>query len=226
MLTNLSFVPTANKIRTKLLLFIDQEIQSKIKQKKLFFNPQNEKQYTILYSNINRLYSYQENTFFISFSKFKEKISRNDTKLKKIHPDSQLSISKSLPSPITENILLKNGDLKNISFCIGNQIVKINSHNYFLSNNIINLKKNFYSDKKVLKPSNTIQIYNKKNTDKNYLKNLCHTLKLINKKDLFFNNKIKYKLSCAINNDIRKKSPTIKKAKKNQSCKSINSLCL
>ena len=222
MFPNFTVLSTANKIRTKLLLFIDKEIQSKIKQRKLFYNPQHEKQRnTILYSNINRKYSYHIS--LISSSRLKEKISKNKLKLKKIGQSHQQSNLASLASPITKDIILPIKNLKNIPV-YRNSISKKNFHNYFLSpSNIINIKENLYSIKKVMKPSSTFQIYKKPKTDKKYLKSLCNSLKL-KKSDLLFNRQIKSKLSSVVSNINRRESSPIKKTKKKQSARIKESL--
>ena len=206
----------ANKIRTKLLLFIDQEIQSKIKQKKLFYNLQNEEQKNIiLYPHTDEIYSQHQNTHFVSFSNFEEKTSKNDIKLKKIRRNSRQSISTCLATPINKDVSFKSRESKNISVCYGNSICKKNFYNYTLAyNNIINIKKNCYSIKKVLKPSSTFQIYKKQKTDKKYLKKLCNSLKIIKKNDSFFNRRIKSKLNCFVKNVNIEESSPIKGAKK------------
>ena len=211
----------ANKIRTKLLLLIDQETLFKIRQKKLFYNLQNDVQKNNnLYSTINKKYSHQERAIFISFSKFEEQISINEIKLKKNLLNSQPLVSKCLASPVNGDVLFQNEDLKNISVLPENSIDKKKSRNYFLQcNNTININNNINSIKKIFNPSIFFQKHKKSITDKNYLRNLCNSLKLIKKQDLFFNAQIKYKLSDVIRNVNRGKSSSIKKPKKNLSCK-------
>ena len=216
MFTKFNYENTANEIRTKLLLFIDKEIQTKIKQKKLFYNPQNKEQKNItLYSSINKMYSNQQNKFFISFNKFEKKISKNEVIVKKNRRKSQQSISTYFASPITNDKQFQNGNVKNFSVYHGNPEGKRNSQNYYLYNNIINIKKNRYSIKKLQKPTSTFQIYKKPKTDRKYLKNLCNSLKIINKNELLFNRQVKSRLTCTENN--RKQSSPIKNAKKKQS---------
>ena len=209
----------ANKIRTKLLLFIDQEIQSKIKQKKLFYNLQNEEQKNIiLYPHTDEIYSQHQNTHFVSFSNFEEKTSKNDIKLKKIRRNSRQSISTCLATPINKDVSFKSRESKNISVCYGNSICKKNFYNYTLAyNNIINIKKNCYSIKKVLKPSSTFQIYKKPKTDRKYLKNLCNSFKIIKKNDFPFNKQMKSRLSSVISKFNRRESAPIKKTEKKRS---------
>ena len=218
MFTNFTYESTANKIRTKLLLFIDEEIQFKIKQKKLYYNPQNEEKNITLYSDTDKNYSHQENTFFISFSKFKEKIAKNDIKLKTNRQKPQQSISTRLASLITKDKLFQNEDLKNIPVYLESSIGKKNFHTHFLPfNNIINIKDNFYLIKKESKPSSTFQIYKKPKTDKQYLRNLCNSFKIIKKNDLFCNKQTKFKLISVAGHNNREKSSPIKKAKRNNS---------
>ena len=229
MATNFSYESIANKIRTKLLLFIDQEIQSKIKQKKLFYNPQlEEKRSTILYSNINKMYSNHENTFYISFAKFKDKISKNQIKLKKNRHSSQESLSTCFATSKTKAKIFQNRNLKNIPVYYGSPTKKINIHNDLLSfNNIINIKENFYAIKKELKLSSTFQIYKKPKTDKKYLKKLCDSLKIMKKYDVTFHRNVKSRLSSVVHKVNRGESSPIKRAVKKQSCRirsNINNL--
>ena len=215
MFNNLAFLSKANKIRTKLLLFIDKEIQTKIKQKKLFYNPQHEDQRNaVLYSNRNKMYSHQENRPFIS-SLFEEKNLKNEAGLKKIKHNFQLPITNRSLHPIFQ-----------IKVCYRSKVGKKKLHKHCFSfNNTINVKDSSYSIKKVQKPSSTFQIYKKPKTDKKYLKNLCNSLKIIKKNNLLLNKRIKYKLSSIVNHRVDS-SPT-KKTKKKESCRlksNINNL--
>ena len=221
MIPNFAIMSIANKIRTKLLLFVDKEIQSKIKQKKLIYNSQHELLTdTILYSSTDKTYSYKQNTFFISSPKYEEKNSRNEKKPKKNRQTSLESNSTCLASPTTEGTLFQKGYLKNIPFCYGSPTCKVNLPNYFFSyNNIINIKENLYSIKKVHKLSSTFRIYKRPKTDIKYLKNLCNSFKLTKKNNLVFNRQLKSKLSSVVNHINRRESSPIKKVKKKQSCR-------
>ena len=221
MFPNFTYVSTANEIRTKLLLFVDKEIQSKIKQKKLYYNPQYEEQRNnILYSNINKTYFHHENTFFISSSKFEEKASNKEKQLEQIHQRSQKTISTCFDTSAPKDLLFQSENLKNIPVCYGNQTCKKNfNYIFFPSNNIININEKVYSIKKVLKPSSTFQIYKKQKTDIKYLKNLCNSFKLTKKNNLVFNRQLKSKLSSVVNHINRRESSPIKKVKKKQSCR-------
>ena len=230
MLTDFSFAFKANKTRTKLLLFIDQEIHFKVKQKKLFYNFQHEnEENTDLFSNINKTYSHRQSTSFVSFSIFEETISKNDLILKKNCLNSQKSASTCTGTPSTKGKIYQGKNLRNIPICCSDTIKKTKLDNYcLLYNNCIKIKEKFYSINKVLKPSSTLQIYKKPKTDKKYLLNLCASFKIINKSDLFIHKKTKSKVSCALCNVNKKESSPIKKANKKQSCRiksSINNLC-
>ena len=216
MFPNFTYVSTANEIRTKLLLFVDKEIQSKIKQKKLYYNPQYEEQRNnILYSNINKTYFHHENTFFISSSKFEEKASNKEKKLEQIHQRSQKTISTCFDTSAPKDLLFQSENLKNIPVCYGNQTGKKNfNYIFFPSNNIININEKVYSIKKVLKPSSTFQIYKKQKTDIKYLKNLCNSFKIIKKSDLLFLRQLKSNINCSVNIFNRGRSTTKKSKKK------------
>ena len=230
MLTEFNFTSKANKIRTKLLLFIDQEIHFKVKQKKLFYNFQHENaENTDLFSNISKTYSHQQSTSFVSFSIFEQTISKNELKLKKNCPNSQKSASTCTATPSTKDKIYQGKNLRNIPICSSDTIRKTKFDSYFLLyNNCIKIKENLYSINNALKPSSTFQIYKKPKTDKQYLLNLCASIKIINKSDLFIHNKIKSKGSCAICKVNKKEASPIKKIKKKQSCRiksSISNLC-
>ena len=171
---------TANKIRTKLLLFIDQEIQLKIKQNKLKNNFQKYDKTKFCKSH-TKTYSYQPNIIFMnSINSYDFSNSKNEQKYK----DSKHSFSTCEITPSDKNILaqfVENSD--NVHY--------LPDHKKTSCYNIISFRQKCYLIKKGFKPSSTFQIYQKPKTDKKYLNNLCDKLKIPSKKTFY--SKINYK---------------------------------
>lgn len=164
----------ANKIRTKLLLYIDQEIQSKIKQNKLKNNLQKYDKTKFSKKNV-KTYTYQPNIIFMSSINFFDFSNSKNTKNRK---SSNKSCSTCEITPNDYNILSQS---KNNLVSVHNSgLVDSNKISY---HNIIYFHKKYYSIKRNLKHSSTLQIYKKPKTDRKYLKKLCDSLKISAKKN-------------------------------------------
>ena len=195
----------ANKVRTKLLLFIDQEIQFKIKNNELKNNILKYDK-TKFCQNHVKTYTYQPNQIFLfsmnmfDFSNFKKE--------KKI-ADSKKSFSTCEDTPESNNILTQpEENLFNIHY-LNSSLNKKTSY----YDNIL-FRKKYYSIHQKSKHSSTFQIYEKPKADKKYLKNLCNSLKIPSKEHTLTSfNKINCKF---LVNNINKKgnSSIVQKLKK------------
>lgn len=171
----------ANKIRTKLLLFIDQEIQSKIKENKLKDNLR--KYHESKLFNHVKTYAYQPNIVFMStINNFDFSNAKNKQKRK----NSKNSCSTFEITPNNNNILSQTGE-NSVNVCDLNFTKRKKISHY----NSICFHEKYYSIKRNIRHSSTFQIYKKPKTDKKYLNNLCDKLKIPSKKTFY--SKINYK---------------------------------
>ena len=161
-----------NRIRTKLLLFIDNEIRSKIKQNNnLKFNGNGEIKISF------------EETFIQNQDNKCNFPSSNILKVKK-----KDILDKTLSTIVTPNKIIKNRYQKEIGDVYSKTINKKGN----CLNNIICFKKKIYSIKNLSKQSSTFLILPKQKSAAEYLKNLCNNLKKHkkNKKFLLRNKRI------------------------------------
>ena len=152
----------ANKIRMKLLLFVDKELLSNNKN---LFTKLNKFEKTIEFTES---FSYRTNRIS-SFSKTSTNENTPNTKEFRL-----ISHKKTAPEikNNNSNFNLIRGFKKYGSFTHGNKNL----------NDIIYLGGKIYSIKKFYKHSSCIPLYNKTRKDKNYLKKLCDSLKIPSKK--------------------------------------------
>ena len=147
-----------NRIRSKLLLFIDNEIQSKIKQKYQYLKFNSEDEITISFEEI--FIQKQTNKYDFPFIK-------ND--------NSNKSISTIDDSPN------KKSDKKERNNTHSKMLFKESDCPNKLSNNIICFNKKCYSIKHLSRQSSTFLILHKQKNAAEYLKNLCNNLKICKK---------------------------------------------
>ena len=172
-----------NRIRTKLLLFTDNEVQSKIKQ-----------------SNQNLKFSC-ETEIRISFEEtFTQK--KNDkfnfTSSNILKPKKNDNFDKSLSTnDVSPNKISKKSQRKGKDNIHSKTPYKKDTRPDKLSNNNIYFNKKFYSIKNLSKQSSTFLILPKQKNAAQYLKTLCNNLKKCK------NNKkpVKYLRSISINNN-------------------------
>ena len=193
MKVNQTFIPynRANEIRIKLLLFIDKEVQDKKKEHKITkSNITNENEFLIKFEE-----TYQSSDYFV----YPIKVSfhnEKDNKLKKTLKNSAFSISTCDASPYTINreqkqeqkIIRKSihhktvpENIKNINQFSNFRNSKKNktiTKNNDILNTIISFDEKQYSFNMLSRPSSTVNIFLKPKTNKQYLKDLCHKLKI------------------------------------------------
>ena len=188
-----------NRIRTKLLLFIDNEIQSKLKQniQNLKFNCKNE---NLIKINLEETFTQKPiKKYFFSFSNI-DKIKKNE------NSNKSLSTVDDSPNKIKEKSSKKRYIIHFKTYA--------KEDNY--SNKLINISfdKKIYSIKNLFKQSSTFLILQKPKNSFEYLKILCNNFKICknNKKTVKRIRSInlkKYKL-LDFNKKINKKSNEIK----------------
>ena len=184
-----------NRIRTKLLLFIDNELQSKIKQ-----------------NNYNLKFTCGDEAFFsISF----EETFIQEEKNKYIYPASYILKTKQNDNSNKSSSTNDGSSNKNTEKSHQNEITNIHSktfnkedcHPNKLLNNNICFHKKIYSIKILSRQSSTFLILPKQKNAADYLKNLCNNLKIC-KKDKDDKTPVKHFKSininsqfCYLNND-------------------------
>ena len=151
-----------NRIRSKLLLFIDNEIQSKIKQKDQNLN-NCEAEITISFEE--SFSQKQTNKYDFSFSNIQTK--KNDS--------SNKSISTIDDSPN------KKSDKKERNNTHSKMLLKESNCPKKLLNSVICFNKKCYSIKHLSRQSSTFLILHKQKNAAEYLKNLCNNLKICKK---------------------------------------------
>ena len=201
-----------NRIRTKLLLFIDNEIQSKIKQNK------NNLKYS--YGDAAQIIISFEETFIQNQNIKYDFSSSNILKTKKnINSDKSFSTFDDSSNKINE----KSHEKERISIHSKTISKERNDSNKLLNKNI-SFHKKTYSIKNQIKQSRTFLILPKQKKSTEYLKNLCNSLK-INKNNKKFAKHIR---SISINTKLfdlnnnkkaNRKSNVVKKEKKQKSKK-------
>ena len=143
-----------NRIRTKLLLFIDNEIRSKIKQNKINFNI-NYGEETQIRINFEETFSQKKTNNYEFSSSIVFKTKKND------NSDKTLSTADD-----SANIIRKVETFNKVDNC----------HNKIFNNFIFNKK--IYSIKYISRQSSTFLILPKIKSGVEYLKTLCNNLKI------------------------------------------------
>ena len=152
----------ANKIRTKLLLFIDTEIQNQ-KHKFLLKNQEQNQ----IYINFEETYIQKEEKNFFSFSeKSKPLLTEINKNSKKSNPNNAFICSN------------KNSQ----SETIGNKNKSCSSNNFQFFNTNICYHNKKYLLKRNSKISSAMIIKRKQKIDDQFLKNICENLKITSKK--------------------------------------------
>ena len=158
-----------NRIRSKLLLIIDNEIQSKIKQKNLNikFNYDEETPIKICFEET--FIQEQVNKYDFSYSNI-SKNKKNDN-LDKSFPTTDDSLNK-----VNQNSRQKGGEIIH-----SKTFFKQNNHPNKILNNSIYFNKKIYSIKHLSRQSSTFLILPKQKNAIEYLKTLCNNLKICKK---------------------------------------------
>ena len=178
---------TANKIRMKLLLFVDKEIQSRKRYNSKFIKKDNQECSSLIYleetfSQIEyiRFYTIEINKKF-----FCKNIKKNNEKIQKSIPKTERTHKLKIPQNKKKET--NNDNFQNKTDRGGNSNIFLNFREYkntysTLNFNLIQLKENIYSMKVKRKTSSVIEIYRKPKNDKKYLIELCKNLKIMKPK--------------------------------------------
>ena len=155
-----------NQIRTKLLLFIDNEIKSKIKQntQNVKFNYTYESQFKISFEETFTQKQRNKYVFFTSI--IRGNIKNNNS-------DKSSSTIDNSPNKIT-----KKPYQKKRSSTHSKTLTKEKNRSNEMLNNSIYFKRKLYSIKKILRQSSTFLILPKPKNGAEYLKALCNNLKI------------------------------------------------
>ena len=156
-----------NKIRTKLLLFIDNEIRTKMSQ-----------------SNHHLKYNYNDETQLkISFEETftQKKNNRHDLYSSNVLKTKQNdNLDKSISTvDISTNIFTAKSQQKNRGNIHSKTLNKVSNSQDKIFNNLICFNKKFYSIKNLSRQSSTFLILPNQKNAAEYLKNLCKNLKII-----------------------------------------------
>ena len=202
------------RIRTKLLLFIDNEIQSKIKQNNKNLKFKCEAEIKIGF----------EETFTQKQS-CKHVYSSSDLFETKKNDNSDKSLSTIDGSP---NKVIKKSNIKRSSTHSKTTIKKVNSSNKLL-NNIVNLNEKNYAIKTQTKKLSALLKLNKQINASEYLKTLCNNLKIskINKRPIKQSQSINLKnklFNFSQDKKTTRKSNKIKAEKSKKDNKCVHSL--
>ena len=171
----------ANKIRMKLLLFIDKEIQSDKKNNQKIIQKRNQ-EYTSLIQ-FEETFFQNESFHFVEINKI-----IFDSKMKKGKEKNKKLVSKNDSTPIFKipqnkgillpsNFFIHKTAKKEKSTTFLNPICELKKAHSTLFSNHIKLEKKVYSMKLKKKLSSVLEIYTKPKNDKKYLKDLCNNLK-------------------------------------------------
>ena len=156
-----------NQIRTKLLLFIDKEIQSKIKQpiKNLKFKCIDE---SLIKINVEETFTHKKSKKrdFSFTNTLKTK--KTDNSEKSVSTNDDNSNKTSEKSNKKKKIITSSRTLSRDAVCRSNKLI----------NNVICFNKKIYSIKNVSKRSSAFLILPKQKNAAEYLKNLCNNLKI------------------------------------------------
>ena len=163
-----TYVPNSyskyNRIRAKLLLFIDSEIQSKIKHQKLKFNCEDEIKISFEETFIQK----QIDKYDFSSSKILKTKIDNSNKTISTNVESSKKITEKPHHKKRSNVHSKT-------------FTKEGNHPNKLLNDTIRFNQKFYSIKNVTKQSSTFLILPKQKNATRYLKTLCNNLKIRSK---------------------------------------------
>ena len=152
-----------NHIRTKLLLFIDNEIHSKIKQNNKNFKFNYENEITLSFEETFTQQQTNKNDFTLS----------NIQTIKNDNLDKSLLLINVFSNKITEKIhQQERGNIHS-----SKTVSKECNHPNKPLNNIFRLNRKFYSIKNLSKHSSTFLILPKQKRSAEYLKNLCNNFK-------------------------------------------------
>ena len=178
---------TANKTRTKLLLFIDKEIQTRKKYNSKFIQKENPQCNSLIYleetfSQIQptRFYTIEINKNIL-YKKFKKYIENHQNSISKTQRTNKLEIRQNKRLEIHKNSLQTKTESER------NSNIFTNTKDYkkicsTLNFNLIHLKEKVYSMKVKRKTSSVLEIYSKPKNDKKYLIELCNNLKIMRPK--------------------------------------------
>ena len=178
---------TANKTRTKLLLFIDKEIQTRKKYNSKFIQQENPQCNSLIYleetfSQIQptRFYTIEINKNTL-YKKFKKYIENHQNSISKTQRTNKLEIRQNKRLEIHKNSLQTKTESER------NSNIFTNTKDYkkicsTLNFNLIHLKEKVYSMKVKRKTSSVLEIYSKPKNDKKYLIELCNNLKIMRPK--------------------------------------------
>ena len=156
-----------NRVRTKLLLLIDNEIQSKIKQNNLKLKYKYEDE-TLFRMNFEETFIQKQiNKYYFSSSKILETGKKNENSDKSLSTDDGSSNKGAEKS-------YQNG--RNNNHC--RTVHKKGNRTNKLLDNSINFHKKMYSIKNLSKQSSTFLILPKQKNAAKYLKTLCNNLKI------------------------------------------------
>ena len=153
-----------NQIRTKLLIFIDNEIKSKIQQniKTIKFKCEDESQIKI---SFEESFAQKQTNRYAFFSSNINKVKKNN------NADKSISTVDDSPIKISKIVYQKRLNIHSKT------ISKVDNRSKKLLNNNIGLHKNIYSIKNSSKQQSTFLIVSKKQNPAEYLKTLCNNLK-------------------------------------------------
>ena len=178
---------TANKVRTKLLLFIDKEIQSRQKTNSKFIQRGNTECTSLIH--LEETFSQIESIYFSPIKIYKKVIAaeiseRTDKHKNKISKNDMIYKFK---IPQNKNIEIHFDNLHRKTDPEGKNDICFNSSVYkktysTLNTNLIRFKEKVYSMKVKRKTSSVLEIYSKPKKDKKYLIELCNNLKIMRPK--------------------------------------------
>ena len=198
------FYSKHNRIRSKLLLFIDNEIQSKIKESNQNLKLNCEDEILIKISFEETFIQKQINNHYHSSSSSILKIRKNN------NSDKSFSTIDNSPNKITKT------STKKIRNSHSKTLIKKDNSTNKLFDNIICFNEKVYSLKNVSRQSSTFLILPKQKKSAEYLKSLCNNLKICendkkyvkNIKSIYINTKM-----LNFNNDkkVIRKSNVVKK---------------
>ena len=165
---------TANKVRMKLLLFIDKEIQFRKKTNSEFIQKENKESISLIH--LEETFSQIEPIHFSPIKIYKKILSKESQK----------------PSEKMKNLISKNGvgskfqikQNKKIEICFDSLHRKTDPEGKYstLNTNLIHFNEKVYSMKVKRKTSSVLEINSKPKNDKNYLIELCNNLKIMKPK--------------------------------------------
>ena len=178
---------TANKTRTKLLLFIDKEVQSRKKYNSKLIQQENPQCTSLIY--LEETFSQIEPIHFYTIERNKKRfcteikkhIENHQNLNSKTQRTQKLRIRQNAKTEIHKDSFQKKTESERNSNIFPNskEYKKICST---LNFNLIHLKEKVYSMKFKRKTSSVLEIYSKPKNDKKYLIELCNNLKIMRPK--------------------------------------------